>query len=237
LIVASGVFYGAVMGTYSGLAENRLHQLLYSGVKVPLLLLATFLLCLPSFFVVNTVAGLREDFGQVLRAVVAAQACVTVALASLAPFTVVWYVSSTDYPSAILFNAVMFGVATAAAQVVVRRYYGPLIRRSSRHRLLLRFWFVLYAFVGIQMAWVLRPFIGDPHQPVEFFRSGAWGNAYVVLVHLIVRVTGRWDVEPMFRRWLACSVLPLALILASFYVYRVLREKHLVKAQQNHHHG
>ena len=173
LIVASGVFYGAVMGTYSGLA----------------------------------------------------------------PFTVVWYVSSTDYPSAILFNAVMFGVATAAAQVVVRRYYGPLIRRSSRHRLLLRFWFVLYAFVGIQMAWVLRPFIGDPHQPVEFFRSGAWGNAYVVLAHLIVRVTGRWDVEPMFRRWLACSVLPLALILASFYVYHVLREKHLVKAQQNHHHG
>lgn len=226
LIVASGVFYGAVMGTYSGLTPDRVHQLLYSGVKVPLLLLATFLLCLPSFFVVNTVAGLREDFGQVLRAAVAAQACVTVTLASLAPFTVVWYVSSTDYPSAILFNAVMFGVATAAAQVVVRRYYGPLIRRSSRHRLLLRFWFVLYAFVGIQMAWVLRPFIGDPHQPVEFFRSGAWGNAYVVLAHLIVQVADRSHAGPLLRVYMACGVLPLAVIFGAFYLYHVQHERH-----------
>ncbi len=237
LIVAFGVFYGAVMGTYSGLAANRLHQLLYSGVKVPLLLLATFLLCLPSFFVVNTVAGLREDFGQVLRAVVAAQACVTVVLASLAPFTVVWYVSSTDYQSAILFNAVMFGVATAAAQVVVRRYYSPLIRRSSRHRLLLRFWFVLYAFVGIQMGWVLRPFIGDPHQPVEFFRSGAWGNAYVVLAHLIVQVADRSNAGPLLRIYIVCGVLPLAATFGAFYLYHVLHERRRTTGQPDRPHG
>ena len=81
LLAVCGVFYGAVMGTYSGLAPGRVHQLLYSGVKVPLLLLVTFLLCLPSFFVVNTIAGLRDDFGQVLRALVATQSCVTVVLA------------------------------------------------------------------------------------------------------------------------------------------------------------
>ena len=236
-VVACGLFYGVVMGTYTGLAPHRLHQLLYSGVKVPLLLLATFGLCLPSFFVVNTVAGLREDFGQALRAVVAAQSCVTIVLASLAPFTMVWYLSSTDYQSVILFNAVMFGVATAAAQVVVRRYYAPLIRRSPRHRQLLRFWFVLYAFVGIQMAWVLRPFIGDPHQPVEFFRSGAWGNAYVVLANLIMRVASRSNVAPLVQMWLGCGALPLGLIFAGFYVYHVLRERRRIPAQANHHHG
>lgn len=32
LLVARGIFYGAVMGTYSGLAPSRHHQLLYSGV-------------------------------------------------------------------------------------------------------------------------------------------------------------------------------------------------------------
>lgn len=226
LVVLCGLFYGAVMGAYSGLAPGRLHQLLYSGVKVPLLLLATFLLCLPSFFVINTVAGLREDFGEVLRAVIGAQSCVTVVLASLAPFTAVWYLSSADYQSAILFNAAMFGVATIAAQVVVRRYYAPLIRRSPRHRQLLRFWFLLYAFVGIQMGWVLRPFIGDPDIPVAFFRSGAWGNAYVVLARLIVRVAGRWNIGPLLETWLGCGVLPLALIFAAFYIYHVLREKH-----------
>jgi len=76
LVITCGPFYGVVMGTYSGLAASRFHQLLYSGIKVPLLLLATFLLCLPSFLVINTIAGLREDFGQVLRALIGTQSCV-----------------------------------------------------------------------------------------------------------------------------------------------------------------
>jgi hypothetical protein len=185
LLVTCGVLYGAVMGSYSGLTPARLHQLLYSGVKVPLLLAATFVLCLPSFFVINTVAGLREDFGDVLRALVATQSCVTVVLAALSPITAFWYMCSSAYGSAILFNGLMFGIASGSAQIIVRRYYDPLIRRSPRHRMLLWAWFVLYAFVGIQMGWVLRPFIGDPKLPVAFFREGAWGNAYVVVAGLI----------------------------------------------------
>ncbi len=39
-------------------------------------------------------------------------------------------------------------------------------------------WIVIYVFVGIQMGWVLRPFIGDPRTPVQFFREGSWSNAY-----------------------------------------------------------
>lgn len=217
LLVTCGLFYGAVMGTYSGLAPGRWHQLFYSGVKVPLLLLATFLLCLPSFFVVNTVAGLRDDFGQVLRGVVAAQSCVTVALAGLAPITAFWYVSCSDYRLAILFNAVMFGTASAAAQVVVRRYYRPLIRRSPRHRQLLWAWFVLYAFVGIQMGWVLRPFIGDPDLPVAFFRSGAWGNAYVIVGRMIVDAFRHATPNtPLCALWLA-AIAAVALLAGVLY--------------------
>ena len=226
LLIACGLFYGVVMGTYSGLTIGRLHQLLYSGVKVPLLLLATFLLCLPSFFVINTIAGLREDFGRVLRAVIGTQSCVTVVLASLAPFTAVWYLSSADYKLALLFNALMFGVASVAAQVVVRRYYGPLIRRSRRHRQLLRVWFLLYVFVGIQMAWVLRPFIGDPELPVAFFRSGAWGNAYVVVARLVMHAVNRTGVAPLLWAWLFVGVLPLTSILVGFYIYHVMRARH-----------
>ena len=32
-------------------------------------------------------------------------------------------------------------------------------------------WIVLFALVGAQMSWVLRPFIGNPNQPFEWFRS------------------------------------------------------------------
>jgi len=187
-VVCGGLWYGAVMGSYGGWSQDRLWQVAYSAVKVPLLLGATFLLTLPSFFVLNTLLGLRADFPEVLRAVVVAQAAATVVLAVLAPYTAVWYLTSAGYEEAILFNAVVFAVASAAAQWLLRRHYRPLISRNPRHRLLLRGWLALYAFVAVQMGWVLRPFIGQIGEPTTFFRSEAWGNAYVKVVELVLDV-------------------------------------------------
>jgi hypothetical protein len=218
-LLICGLLYGAVMGTYSGLKPGRLHQLLYSGVKVPLLLLATFGLCLPSFFVLNMLAGLRDDFGEVFRALVATQSCITVALAALAPITAFWYVSCADYDLIILFNMVMFGVASGGAQIVVRRYYRPLIYREPRHRHLLWAWFFLYGFVGIQMGWVLRPFIGNPEAPVAFFRAGAWGNAYVVVGGLILKAVERLAPTPLLAvLWIVTGIWLVALIVVLHHV-------------------
>jgi hypothetical protein len=191
LISLCGLFYGAVMGTFGGVRGERAFQLLYSGLKVPLLLLVTFALSLPSFFVLNTLLGVRADFARVLRALLATQAVLTIILASLAPFTALWYVSSGSYRPAILFNAAMFAIASFAAQSLLRRWYAPLIASNPRHRVLLGVWLVIYAFVGIQMAWVLRPFIGDPTAPTRFFRQGAWGNAYVEVARMVMNVFSR----------------------------------------------
>jgi hypothetical protein len=179
LLVVFGLFYGAVMGSFGGVTGGRGLQVLYSGVKVPLLLVVTFGLSLPSYFVLNTLLGVRDDFGDVLRGLVTTQAALTIVLASLAPLTAFWYASSDNYRQALAFNAVMFAVASFAAQLLLRRWYRPLVARNSRHRVLLRSWLVIYAFVGIQMGWVLRPFVGHPDAPTRFFRYGsAWGNAY-----------------------------------------------------------
>ena len=109
-------------------------------------------------------------------------------LASLAPFTAFWYVSGSDYQPAILFNGLMFAVASVSAQWLLRREYRPLIARHPAHRWMLRTWIVIYIFVGIQMGWVLRPFIGNPGAPVQFFREDSWSNAYVVVIEMIWRV-------------------------------------------------
>jgi hypothetical protein len=185
MVAAFGITYGAVMGSFGGVIGERFLQVVYSAVKVPLLLLGTFMLSLPSFFVVNTLFGLRSDFSHSLRALLATQAGLTIILSSFAPFTILWYVSSSNYRGAILFNTLMFGCASFTAQWLLRRFYEPLIRRNRRHRLLLRTWLVIYAFVGIQMAWVLRPFIGYPDAPTQFFRQDAWGNAYVRLANIL----------------------------------------------------
>ena len=187
-IVACGLVYGAVMGSAGGFEGDRIWQVAYSAVKVPLLLLATFALGVPSYFVLNTLLGVRSDFGRALRALISAQAALAVVLASLAPLTAFWYASTSAYKPAILFNGLMFGLASLGGQLVLRRAYRPLIARDVRHRTLLRAWLVIFSFVGIQMGWILRPFIGAPDQPVRFFRGGAWENAYEVVARMI------WDV-------------------------------------------
>jgi hypothetical protein len=186
-IVVFGTFYGGVMGAYGGTAGPRVLQVVYSAVKVPFLLTTTFLLSLPSFVVINTLLGLRGDLARVVRALMAMQAGLTIILASLAPFTALWYISGNAHQPAILFNGLMFAIASFSAQWMLRREYMPLIRSNPRHRWMLRTWLVIYVFVGIQMGWVLRPFIGDPGMPVQFFREGSWSNAYEVVILMIWR--------------------------------------------------
>jgi len=178
LIVIFGVTYGAIMGTFGGISPDRWLQMLYSAVKLPILLVVTFTICLPSFFVLNTLLGVRDDFGLVMRALIGTQVILAIVLASLAPYTALWYLSFDHYNTAILFNGMMFAIASIVAQVGLRRLYRPLIAANERHRWLFRIWLLMYIFVGVQLAWVLRPYIGDPTLPTEFFRENSWSNAY-----------------------------------------------------------
>jgi hypothetical protein len=185
LLFVCALAYGACMGSYGGEGTPRPLQVCYSAVKTPLLLTATFAIALPSFVVLNTLLGLRDDLRLALRAVTASQAGLTVVLVSLAPLTLFWYACGPSYRAATLFNAAMFAIAGFAGQYLLRENYRPLAAKNPRHTLMRRAWLGAYAFVGIQMGWVLRPFIGDPKIPVTFFRDEAWDNAYVIVFRMI----------------------------------------------------
>jgi hypothetical protein len=186
-LVLFGLLYGAAMGTFRAIAlqQQWALQILYSAIKVPLLLLATFLISLPSFFVLNSLLGLRSDFASAVRSLIAAQAGLAIVLASLAPFTLAWYASSANYQQGLLFNGAMFAVASFAAQRLVRGYYRPLITADRRHAQLLWCWLGVYTAVAIQMAWLLRPFIGSPGRPVQFLRDNPWDNAYEYVAKMV----------------------------------------------------
>jgi hypothetical protein len=54
---------------------------------------------------------------------------------------------------------------------------------SQNVKAVFRIWVVVFALVGAQMGWVLRPFIGRPDQPTSFVRAresnffeGVWRN-------------------------------------------------------------
>ncbi|MEI6083619.1 MAG: hypothetical protein WCS70_04885 [Verrucomicrobiota bacterium] len=190
VIAVFGAVYGAVMGSYGGLAGDGWKQALVSAIKVPWLFSVTFLLCLPSFFVLNVLAGLAGDFRRVLNALLSFQAIAALVLSAVTPITFLFNVSTDYYQLMVLWNGVAFAVASITGHIVMRRLYRTLIAGNPRHRLMYRVWMGLYVFVGIEMGWVLRPFIGDPNLPVQFFRRGAWGNAYMELLRIFHHVLG-----------------------------------------------
>jgi uncharacterized membrane protein YoaK (UPF0700 family) len=185
VLVIFGGCYGAVMGTYGGMQSAHWRQMFYSAVKVPLLLSVTFCLSLPSFYVLNSLLGLRQDFDRAISAVFGAQAVLSVSLAALAPFSAFVYLCGINYDDAILFNGVMFAIASFGGQFALRRSFRPLVARDRRHRWTLRAWLAIYVFVGIQMGWTLRPFIGNPYMPTRFLRSEAISNAYVAVARIL----------------------------------------------------
>jgi hypothetical protein len=185
-ILLCGSLYGAFMGTYACDSPERLKMVAYAAVKVPLLVLATTALCLPGFFVFNTVAGLRDAFARALRAILAGQAGSAVALASLGPLIRIVYSSGVSHRWALLANSALFTLATLGGHMVLLRQYRRLVGEEPRHRLMLRLWLGMYAFVGTQLGWMLRPFVGAPGLPVTFFRDEPFSNAYVAIAQLLV---------------------------------------------------
>ena len=61
----------------------------------------------------------------------------------------------------------------------------------------MKVWAVLFAFVGIQMAWNLQPFVGDRGQPFQLFRHNE-GNFYTAVVYSLEKLArGEEKVAPI----------------------------------------
>jgi hypothetical protein len=181
--IAVAAMGSAVFGLALGASSGQPLLSLYAMVKLPLLLACTTLLCLPTFYVVHCVLGLRADFGAAMRGMLAAQATFGIALCALAPMVPFLTLSIADQYALTLLDGLLCAIGTLAAQQVLRRHYRPLIARDGRHRLTLNGWLLLYAFAGIQVAWVLRPFRGTAGFAVQFLRPEAFEqNAWLVLI-------------------------------------------------------
>ncbi len=184
-----GALGAAAMGLALGGSSGDARLGLFAAVKVPMLLALATGLCLPSFYVVNTVLGLRNDFAAAWHAVLAAQATLGIVLGALAPVAVFQSLSVHDPYAQTLLDGGLFASATWAAQLVLARHYRPLIARDPRHRYAVRLWLVLFVFAGIQLAWNLRPFRGTEGFAVQFLRPEAFDqNAYVVVLEHLTRL-------------------------------------------------
>jgi hypothetical protein len=182
--------YGAAMGSYGWHDPERRVIALYAAIKAPLLILVTTGLCLAPFLVLSHIARLRGTLREALGAILSGQACAAGVLASVAPLTLVVYTAITSHDQAIMYNAGAFGLAALLGHRATLRRFRPLIAAQARYRPLLAFWCVLYCFVGVQMGWTLRPFVGSPGTTGAFFREDSFTNAYLAVARIARHALG-----------------------------------------------
>src|SRR5438876_939274 len=206
-IITLAGFFGLVAGAYSGPA-----QAVSAGLKLPFLFFATFAVCFPAFFVVQVLVGSRLRLLQVAVLVFGALALTSVLLAAFVPITAFFLIAGANYYFQHLLNIAIAGVAGIFGMYALHEGLSLVCEKRGvyprKALTIMRVWALLFAFVGIQLAWTLRPFLGDRNQPFQVFGKYQ-GNFYAAVIYAVNRLMhgeekpsalpGRQDTVPRFR--------------------------------------
>ncbi len=181
-IVAFGAIYGAVLGSWHG---GRLA--LYVAIKIPLMLLITAAITALFNWVVASLLGLSMRLRQIVALTLLPLAITSIVAASLAP--VAWFFTASLPPPSpdqrtlhnllYLTHTLLIASAGLAGTSALRSVLSVVCGDYRLARRIRMSWVVIYAFVGGEVAWMLRPFVGSVYLPVVFLREDALqGNVY-----------------------------------------------------------
>ncbi|MEM0896538.1 MAG: hypothetical protein AAGJ79_06595 [Verrucomicrobiota bacterium] len=176
-------FFGGCLGMFAGGL-----QIFSSAVKVPLLLYGAGAVCLPALFTFNVLLGSRLSFGQTVAVLVMATFLLAAVLASLAPIVLFFVISTTSKSFVILLCVVCLSVAGVFGVLLLWKAMGYLTVRAGQFydSKIIKTWTLIYAFVGTQLSWLLRPFVGDPGE-FAFIRN-VGGNFYTGLARIVMEL-------------------------------------------------
>lgn len=185
-ILVLSAIYGATMGTYaSGL------QILYSALKVPMLLLLSLYLAVPSYYVLYSLLGCKQTLGQTVVLLLFGFTIMSTVLIALVPVNLFFIITTTKsfeaHAFTALLNIAIFALGGFFALTCFVKGAQVLFREPSENwKPAFLLGSIILMFVGTQLAWVLRP----------FFNYYAWfirpleSNFYTAVITLISRSMG-----------------------------------------------
>jgi|GEM_PF-811514 len=162
LTVAAGAgAFGAVMGAFRGGV-----QVAYGALKVPLLLVGTMAICMPSFVALARAMEIKMKAREVVAVTLGACARFSLVLAGLSP--VIWLLEGwLGYHGVVLAITAACAAAGVSAAGLLSR---GLTRRGGGALAGLAF-IAVFGVVGGQTSWLLRPFLVRPRTTqVPFLR-------------------------------------------------------------------
>ena len=181
-------FYGLIMGCYSGWL-----QALTAAVKVPVMFFLSLLVCFPAFFLLQYILGSRMSLGLMTLMILSGFVLTGAIMVSFTPVVVFFVLTGGDYHFLQLMHVAVFSLAGVFGMKLVL----DALRYSCEQKgiyphtgvVVFRFWVVILAFVGIQLAWNLRPFMAERGEPYGLFRKYE-GNFYSAVIYSVEQLLG-----------------------------------------------
>jgi hypothetical protein len=189
-IIAGTAAFGAAVGAWRAPL-----QALYTAVKFPLIILLTALGNGLLNGMLAPLLGTNITFRQSLLAVLMSFTIASVVLGACAPLVwfVIWnsppfspdadHASLTTHSFIFVLLAAWMAAAGIAGNVRLYQLLRQLAGSSSSARRTLFAWLAGNLLLGSQLAWMLRPFVGAPHLPVEFLRSTAFEGNFFEMIY------------------------------------------------------
>lgn len=173
--------YGLVMGSYHSFLQSAV-----AGVKVIVLFLCTLIICFPSFFVIQQVLGSKLNFSQMMIVVLSGFVLTSAIALSFSPIVVFFQITGNNYHFLQLLHV---GIFLFSGFFGMRLMIDALKFACDKKNVypqtgvsVFRIWVIILAFVGIQLAWNLRPFLSDKNEEFKLFRKYE-GNFYTAITY------------------------------------------------------
>ena len=195
LIIALFSFcYGIIMGSY-----NSWMQAVSSGAKLMSLLFLTLIICFPSFYIVQLVLGSKVKIKQLAVMMLSGFLMTTTIMLAFAPIVLLFQLSGDNYNFLKFLHVGVFvfsgffgmrAVLDALKNSFAEQGVYPQIGLS-----IFRVWVIIFAFVGIQLAWNLRPFVGYKSMAFELLRNDTQGNFYSSMIKSLGEMIGTPNIQ------------------------------------------
>ena len=201
LVLCAGVIcvgaglYGAAMGCWRAPLAA-----LYVAIKFPLIILLTTIGNALLNAMLAPLLGLNISLRQSFLAILLSFTIVSAILGAFSPLIafLVWNAppmtadtarSVGAYNFIQVTHVVVIAFAGIAANLRLVQLLRELSGSAATARRVLLAWLAGNLFLGSQLTWILRPFIGSPGLPVEFLRAEAFhGNFYETVLHALLRL-------------------------------------------------
>jgi hypothetical protein len=185
-ILIFSCIYGLVMGSYNGYLQS-----LVTGIKMPCLIFLSLIICFPALFVIQYMIGSTMTLYQMASIILSGFIVFSTISLSFSPIVIFFMITTDNYEFLKLLHVSIF---TFSSFFTIKTIISGLVYSCEKKNIypklglkVFSIWIIIFAFVGTQLAWNLRPFVGNRNMPFELFRERE-SNFYVAVIHSIANL-------------------------------------------------